>query len=162
VTAGAGRVTRWLSRAPRAVGFNLGFVALGLALLGVSTLGHQLGLLGPVAWMIAVGAGLYMAYTPFNGVLFDRMIAATGSVGTAGFLIYVADSSGYVGSVVLLLVRSFASLDLAWSGFLSAAAYITSVLGLVGVCLARQLLAKRGGRADEAPARPVPRTADLS
>uniref|UniRef100_B0SZY6 Major facilitator superfamily MFS_1 n=1 Tax=Caulobacter sp. (strain K31) TaxID=366602 RepID=B0SZY6_CAUSK len=124
----------------RAVGFNLGFVALGFALLGLATLGHQLGLLGPVAWMIATGAGIYMAYTPFNGVLFDRLIAATGRVGTAGFLIYVADSFGYIGSVSLLLARYFADLELAWSGFLAGAAYFTSVIGVVGVGAAWMLL----------------------
>ena len=124
----------------RAVGFNLGFVALGFALLGLATLGHQLGLLGPVAWMIATGAGIYMAYTPFNGVLFDRLIAATGRVGTAGFLIYVADSFGYIGSVSLLLARYFADLTLAWSGFLASAAYFTSVIGVIGVGAAWMLL----------------------
>ncbi len=130
----------------RAVGFNLGFIALGLALLGVSTLAHQLGWLGPVGWMVALGAGIYMAYTPFNGILFDRMIAATGRVGTAGFLIYVADANGYVGSIALLLVRYFSHLDLAWTAFLGGAAYTTCALGLVGVLLAGVLLALRTSR----------------
>jgi hypothetical protein len=124
----------------RAVGFNLGFVGLGFALLGLATLAHRAGLLGPVAWMIATGAGIYMAYTPFNGMLFDRLIAATGRVGTAGFLIYVADACGYVGSVSLLLARYFGHLTLAWSGFLANAAYATSIVGVVGVLLAWRLL----------------------
>jgi hypothetical protein len=127
----------------RAVAFNLGFVALGLGLLGVSTLGHQLGLLGPVAWMVALGAGVYMAYTPFNGILFDRMVAATGRVGTAGFLIYVADANGYLGSVALMLARYFARLDLEWSAFLGKAAYATCGLGLIGVLAAGVLLTRR-------------------
>jgi hypothetical protein len=127
----------------RAVAFNLGFVGLGLALLGVATLGHQVGLLGPVVWMVALGAGVYMAYTPFNGILFDRMIAATGRVGTAGFLIYVADASGYVGSVALMLARYFARLELEWSGFLAGAAYATCGLGLAGVAAAGVLLMRR-------------------
>jgi hypothetical protein len=61
-------------------------------------------------------------------------------VGTAGFLIYVADSFGYIGSVSLLLARYFADLELAWSGFLTGAAYFTSVIGVVGVGLAWMLL----------------------
>ena len=115
-------------------------MALGFALVGLATLGRQVGLIGPVAWMIAIGAGIYMAYTPFNGMLFDRLIAATGQVGTAGFLIYVADSCGYIGSVSLLLTRYFTHLDLAWSGFLAGAAYGTSVVGVVGVIAAWTLL----------------------
>jgi hypothetical protein len=89
----------------RAVGFNFAFVALGFACWAWRPW-PAAWVLGPVAWMIATGAGIYMAYTPFNGMLFDRLIAATGQVGTAGFLIYVADSCGYVGSVSLLLVKS--------------------------------------------------------
>jgi hypothetical protein len=124
----------------RAVGFNLAFIGGGLILLGASTGLHQAGWLGPVGWMVASGAGLYMAYTPFNGMLFDRMIAATGTVGTAGFLIYVADASGYVGSVALLLVKAFARLDLDWIKFLTAMAYVTSIAGLAGIGLAASLL----------------------
>ncbi len=123
----------------RAVGFNLAFIAGGLVLLGASTGLHQAGMLGPVAWMTASGAGLYLAYTPFNGILFDRMIAATGTVGTAGFLIYVADASGYVGSVALLLVKALARLDLDWIAFLANLAYVTSLAGLVGTAAATLL-----------------------
>ena len=124
----------------RAVAFNLGFVALGFALLGVSTLAYQLHVLSPVWWMILAGAGLYMGYTPFNAMLFDRMIAATGKVGTAGFLIYVADSFGYVGSISLLLVKSFARLDIAWGQFLATGAYVACGFGLLGLFFANRSL----------------------
>lgn len=124
----------------RAVGFNLAFVGLGFALLGASTLAYQLHVLSPVWWMILAGAGLYMGYTPFNAMLFDRMIAATGKVGTAGFLIYVADSFGYIGSISLLLVKSFAQLDIAWGQFLAIGAYVACGLGLVGLFFANRFL----------------------
>ena len=126
----------------RAVAFNIGFVALGFVLLGVSTLAFQLHVLSPVWWMILAGAGLYMGYTPFNAMLFDRMIAATGKVGTAGFLIYVADSFGYVGSISLLLVKSFGHFDIAWGQFLAIGAYGACGLGLVGLFFAHRFLAK--------------------
>jgi hypothetical protein len=115
----------------RGVIWNLVLIAFGLAVMGLSTLGFQLGWLGPVSWMIAVGAGLYFAYTPFNALLFDRMIAATGSAGNAGFLIYVADACGYVGSVALLLVRNFAHVSLRWTPFLCDVAYVTCLVGLL-------------------------------
>jgi hypothetical protein len=84
-------------------------------LLGLSTLAFQAHLLAPLTWMILTGAGLYLAYTPFNAMLFDRMIAAIGKAGNAGFLIYVADASGYAGSVALL-VCSAASRRRRWTG----------------------------------------------
>jgi hypothetical protein len=106
-------------------------VIAGLALLGLSTLAFQAGLLSPLVWMILSGAGLYMAYVPFNAMLFDRLIAASGTVGTAGFLIYVADASGYLGSCALLLWRNFGLVQLNWLQVFTASAYGTSVLGTI-------------------------------
>lgn len=108
-----------------------GVVIAGLVLLGVSTLAFQAGLLSPLVWMILSGAGLYMAYVPFNAMLFDRLIAASGTVGTAGFLIYVADASGYLGSCALLLWRNFGLVQLNWLQVFTASAYGTSVLGTI-------------------------------
>ena len=112
-----------------------GVVIAGLLLLGVSTLAFQAGLLSPLAWMILSGAGLYMAYVPFNAMLFDRLIAASDTVGTAGFLIYVADASGYLGSCALLLWRNFGLMQLNWLQVFTAGAYGTSVAGMMLMAL---------------------------
>lgn len=101
----------------------------GAALIGLATLAFQAGALSPIAWMIASGAGLYLAYTPFNAMLFDRLIAATRQAGTAGFLIYVADAAGYVGSVALLLFRNLFTGDLPWIEFFTAGALVASIAG---------------------------------
>jgi hypothetical protein len=114
-----------------AVIWNLILIAIGLAMMGAATITFQLGWLGPIWWMIAVGAGLYLAYTPFNALLFDRLMAATAFAGNAGFLIYVADASGYCGSVALLLLRSFGHVSLKWSSFLCEVCYATSGVGLL-------------------------------
>ena len=126
----------------RAVMWNVALIAVGLTVMGLCTLAFQMHALGPAAWMVTVGAGLYLAYTPFNALLFDRMTAASALAGNAGFLIYVADSSGYVGSVALLLLRNFAHLSMRWSGFLAAAAYITCLVGLVGAAFGARRLAR--------------------
>jgi len=109
---------------------NLGLVALGLVLSGVSSLAFQAHMIGPISWMIALGAGLYLAYTPFNALLFDRFIAASGRTGTAGFLIYVADGAGYASSVALLVARNLTGLKLSWVGFLETIAYVLAIGGL--------------------------------
>jgi len=123
-----------------------GVILAGFAVLGLSTLAFQNHLLSPIAWMIASGAGLYLAYTPFNAMLFDRMIAYTGTVATAGFLIYVADASGYMGSVVLLLVRNFAAIDLPWLPFFVTAAYGASLAGAALVAAAAVLFLRERKR----------------
>ena len=108
-----------------------GVVFAGLLLLGLSTLAFQAGRLSPLAWMILSGAGLYMAYVPFNAMLFDRLIAASGTVGTAGFLIYIADASGYLGSCALLMWRNFGLVELNWLQVFTASAYGASIIGMI-------------------------------
>jgi len=127
----------------RALLFMHGVIGVGFAILGLSTLAFQQGLLSPIAWMIAGGAGLYLAYTPFNAMLFDRLIAYSGTVATAGFLIYVADATGYIGSVALLLFKNFGSLDLAWLPFFVNTAYATSLIGVLLVSGATILFLRR-------------------
>jgi hypothetical protein len=122
---------------------NLIMIAIGLLLIGLSTLAFQGGLSGPITWMVLLGGGLYLAYTPFNGLLFDRFFAASRMAGTAGFLIYVADASGYLGSTALLLFKNFSGLVLPWSQFLAAAAYGTAAIGLGLLLLTIVYFAKR-------------------
>ena len=123
-----------------------GIVMLGAGLLGGATLAFQFDLISPVVWMILSGAGLYMAYTPFNAMLFDRMIAATGRVGTAGFLIYLADASGYVGSVALLLFRNFGVADMDWLSFFIGICYTAAVVSLALVLASAVFFARRQRR----------------
>ncbi len=80
--------------------------------------------------MIASGAGMYVVYTPFNAMLFDRLVAASGRVATAGFLIYVADSAGYAGSCALLLWRNFGMMQVEWLTVFRYTVYATAVVGL--------------------------------
>ncbi len=123
----------------RALLWNFALIAGGLLLVGLCTLGFQLGWLGAVPWMILLGAGLYLAYTPFNGLLFDRFMAAAGTLGNAAFLIYLADASGYAGSVALLLLRNFGHIAINWIGFLCISAYALCGLGLLALGLAARL-----------------------
>ena len=142
-----------------------GMVAGGFVLLGLSTLAFQAHMIAPLVWMILAGSGLYIAYNPINAVLFDRMVAASGQVATAGFLIYVADSSGYLGSVVLLLWRNFGQASLNWLQFFIMGAYATSVVGAVATAGAaiyfhRRLSAATKPPLAAAPLWPVDRVAD--
>jgi hypothetical protein len=111
-------------------------VAGGFAVLGLSTLAFQAHMISPLVWMILAGSGLYIAYNPINAVLFDRLVATSGRVANAGFLIYVADSCGYTGSVALLLWRNFGKASLDWLQFFTLGAYATSLAGGIATILA--------------------------
>ncbi|MBS0254419.1 MAG: hypothetical protein JSS36_04210 [Proteobacteria bacterium] len=131
VVLGALAALGWFRSNRAAFAANLALVALGLVLAALASAAFTLGWLGPVAWMVLLGAGLYLAYTPFNGMLFDRLVAASGTVATAGFLIYVADTAGYGGTISLLLVKNFAGLKLDWVRFLAEASMAGGAVGLV-------------------------------
>jgi hypothetical protein len=102
-------------------------ILFGAVTLCVATLAFRMGAVGPVAWMVLVGIGIYSAYAPFSAVLFDRMMSLSRSPGNAGFLIYVADSFGYVGSVALLLLRELEDRT-HWLGFFTTATLVTGGL----------------------------------
>ncbi|WP_437902608.1 DUF5690 family protein [Sorangium sp. So ce327] len=131
-----------------------GVMVAGAALAGLSTALYQAGVIGPVAWMISVGLGLYVGYVPYNCVLFDRLIAAVGSVATAGFLITAADAFGYLGSVALLLYKSFGQAKRSWLEFFLGFSYATAFLcgALFAASAAYFWLRTRGPSATVRPA----------
>lgn len=101
------------------------FIGLGFILAGASTYLFINLIMAPVWWMTIVGLGLYMVYIPFNSVFFERLIATFRHTGNVGFLIYLADSFGYVGSVGVMLSKEILKVQLNWVTFFS-----TSVIGL--------------------------------
>jgi MFS family permease len=82
-------------------------------------------------WMLFIGLGLYIAYTPFNSILFDRMIATFKLKGNVGFLIYLMDSFGYFASVVVIYIKGVAHLNLNWAQFYAQGVIIFSIIGLL-------------------------------
>jgi hypothetical protein len=79
--------------------------------------------------MILIGLGLYMGYVPFNSIFFDRLIAAFQYIGTVGFIMYVADSFGYLGSVSILFFKEFGYASVSWLKVFIYSGYIISVAG---------------------------------
>jgi MFS family permease len=107
------------------------FIAIGFALAGICTFFFVNGKLDPVWWMTLVGLGLYMVYIPFNSVFFERLIAAFRFTGNVGFLIYLADSFGYLGSVGVLLSKEIFKVKLNWVSFFSNSVMALSVIGVL-------------------------------
>ncbi|PSJ74923.1 hypothetical protein C7N43_21605 [Sphingobacteriales bacterium UPWRP_1] len=105
----------------------------GALLVGGSTWLYQTNHLNPALWMVLTGLGLYIGYVPFGCVFFDRLIAAFRYSGNSGFMIYVADAFGYLGSVAVLLYKNFGQAGLSWLSFFIAAAYVLAAAGFVTI-----------------------------
>ncbi|WP_456422966.1 DUF5690 family protein [Lutibacter sp.] len=103
----------------------------GTLLIGISTWLFQIQVISPFVWMILTGFGVYSCYVPFGCIFFDRMIAVFKIKGNAGFLIYIADSFGYLGSMFILLYKNFEQPSLSWLQFFTYGTYIISVSGIL-------------------------------
>jgi hypothetical protein len=110
-------------------------IVAGFAITGISTWLFTLQLVHPGNWMMLVGLGLYTAYIPFNCLLYDRMIAAFQFSGNVGFLMYLSDSFGYLGSIMVLLGKEIFKVKLHWVSFYSQSVLMLSVLGIIGTII---------------------------
>lgn len=111
-------------------------VMAGFLLAGLSSLLFVCHLLPPYVWMTLVGLGLYIGYIPFNCILFDRMIAAFRHPGNVGFLMYLADSFGYMASVSVIIAKTVFTTHLSWTVVYSNGVILFSVLGIAATCMA--------------------------
>ena len=95
-------------------------IIAGLLLAVISTFLLQNGTITPFYWTVATGTGIYMAYIPFNCLLFDRLLAAFKYIGNVGFLMYLVDSFGYLGSCGILIFKQFGDWEaMSWFTFYS-------------------------------------------
>lgn len=122
-------------------------IAAGFLLIGVATLLHVRGTIDGFWWMTLIGLGGYMAYVPYNSVLFDRLMASTHFVGTAVFAIYLADSAGYTGNIITQVSKDLFASGTSRMRFLEIFCYVLSAIGASTVCAAsayfRQIGAER-------------------
>jgi hypothetical protein len=64
------------------------------------------------------------------------MIAAFRQSGNVGFLMYVADSFGYLASVSVILVKTFFTTRLSWTIVYSNGVIFFSIIGIVATFIA--------------------------
>lgn len=108
----------------------------GFLMAGISSWMFINHYLSPFMWMTMVGLGLYMGYIPFNCILYERLIATFKVGGNVGFLIYVSDSFGYLGSVGVIISKSIFSNKLPWASVYCHGVMYLSVIGVAGTLLA--------------------------
>lgn len=88
------------------------FVSLANSVVGslvvvASALAWQAGLLSGFSLMVMLGLGLYLPYVAVHTTVFERLLAMTRDKGNIGFLMYLADSFGYLGYVAVMLARNY-------------------------------------------------------
>ncbi|MGN6616665.1 MAG: DUF5690 family protein [Ilyomonas sp.] len=120
----------------RAFMINHYIIISGYVVALLSTFLFMKSFISPYVWMTLVGTGLYLSYVPFNALYFERMIASYRVKSNVGFLIYISDSFGYLGTVLVLFLKEFIGLHLSWTSF-----FINAVLILTFFCIAGTVIA---------------------
>lgn len=105
----------------------------GTLLLAGATVALDLGWIDGFAWMTLVGLGSYLAYVPYGSLLFERLMASSGLVGTAVFAIYVADAAGYTGSVGMMLYKDLIASEMSRVAFFKTFTWLMAAVG--AICL---------------------------
>ena len=109
------------------------FVGCGLIL--ISTISFQNHSIKSFGWSVFMGIGIYMAYVPYNGMLFDRLLAVLKEKANVGFLFYLADFSGYLATVFILIYQNFGSQKMSWLSFLIDLSKILPIVCIVSITL---------------------------
>lgn len=125
---------------------SLATCAIGFVLISAALLARQAGAVSGFAFMVLLGLGLYLPYVAMHTTIFERLLAMTRARGNIGFLMYVADSIGYLGYVAVMLLRFFRGSGTSGSDFLQffeLACWVTCGLSLGCLALCWRYFAVR-------------------
>lgn len=110
-------------------------IFFGCFLILASTISFQNHLINSFVWSVFMGIGIYMAYVPYNGMLFERLLAVLREKGNVGFLFYLADFSGYLATVFILIHQNFGTHKTSWLGFLMDLSQILPLFCIVSIII---------------------------
>ncbi len=123
------------------------FIIFGCLLAGGSTLLFEKGAINAVTWMTLAGLGLYAGYVPYNTIFFERMIASFNYKSNVGFIMYIADAIGYLGSISVLLIKEFGNTEISWAHFFKNGLLLMSVVGAIAASISLVYFLQTGRKA---------------
>ena len=104
VTAFSGAAI-WIAHNFAAIRFTVVMMCLSFAVSAGSVVMQSAGLISPFVFMVVCGVSLYIPYVAFHTTLFERLISVSLHPGNLGFLMYVADATGYLGYTFVMILR---------------------------------------------------------
>lgn len=122
---------------------NLGIILLGGVLLVLSTFLFNAKLLSPIFWMVLAGFAMYLSYISYHTMLFERWIALFRYRSNIGFLMYLADAFGYLGSVGIMIYKNFGPKQVDWLSFILSVGYMVGITTILLVLIATLYFKKK-------------------
>jgi hypothetical protein len=90
----------------RAFFASMAISAGGLVLALASFFAVRADAISGFTFMVLLGVGMYVPYVAVHTTVFERLIALTRERGNIGFLMYIADATGYLGYAAVMVARS--------------------------------------------------------
>ncbi len=115
----------------KALNMSLGFVVFGFIINIATTILYNMELISGIVWIITVGFGVYLGYITYHALLFERFIATFKQAGNIGFLFYLSDAIGYLGSVSTFMAKNFFSPNISWVSFFGTLNIYLSFFGIL-------------------------------
>lgn len=130
---------------------SLGICGAGLGLMLAVVAGRRNGAVNSFGYMVMTGMALYLPYVAVHTTVFERLLATTRDKGTSSYLLYLADSFGYLGYVAVLLGKGVLAGQGDILGLFENAAMLAGAGGLALLASAAMAFG-RSARAGESPA----------
>ena len=127
----------WISDNRRAFLTSLILVTSGFLLALFALAGQHRGWFDPLTFMVLIGVGMYVPYVAFHTTVFERLIASFRETGNIGFLMYLADTVGYVCTVAVMISQGFADQQVS---VLQVFCGLSSGIAILSICLTVFLL----------------------
>ena len=125
--------------------FSIIHILVGLGFLGLimSTISFQQGWIDAVIWMVIATTSLYLGYVACNSFFYERFVAAFQIKGNVGFLMYISDAFGYLGTVFVLLLKEYFNFQTNWVQFFSTAFLYVGFFGIIFISLSLYLFSTK-------------------
>lgn len=104
--------------------------------------------LAPITWLFVQSLGLYFCYLGFQTIFFERFVSCFNIKGNVGFFIITIDFIGYLGTVIVLIIKESFIKDINWIGFYNSmiTTMCTTSAILLIICSAMLLLKKNSAK----------------
>lgn len=132
---------------------NLLMLAFNSVMLIICTQLFEAGQLSAEWWMGSIGFWMYLSYVSYHNVLFERFITVFRVESNIGFLMYIADAFGYLGSASLWVYQQLGP-SLSWLDFFLQISYYAGfgMLTLSLIALGYFSVKMRGEKKELSPA----------
>lgn len=114
-----------------ALRISFALMAVAFIVIGAAVPMQRAGMLSPFTFMVTCGIALYVPYVAFHTTVFERFIAAAKRPCNLGFLMYLADSLGYLGYAAFIVPGP--KVD---ASFFSGTLLVAAGLSMIAVALA--------------------------